>query len=90
MCVFKFIFYAIPLYYIEVLVYLKVGIEYSKKVGTEKVKVLTLARNRGKGGAIRMVCAIFRILINLILSGVSVWVNIDGTCAQQKVILMSH
>jgi len=28
---------------------------YSKKVGTDTLRVLTLDKNRGKGGAIRMV-----------------------------------
>ena len=29
--------------------------KYSQKYGTDKVRVLTLAKNRGKGGAVRMV-----------------------------------
>lgn len=33
----------------------KVGLEYSKKYGSEKIRVLTQTYNRGKGGAIRMV-----------------------------------
>ncbi|XP_022091612.1 dolichyl-phosphate beta-glucosyltransferase-like [Acanthaster planci] len=32
----------------------KVALEYSKKYGTERVRVLTLAKNRGKGGAVRL------------------------------------
>ncbi|KAH7968348.1 hypothetical protein HPB52_007960 [Rhipicephalus sanguineus] len=31
-----------------------VGLQYSLKYGTENVRVLTLAKNRGKGGAVRM------------------------------------
>uniref|UniRef100_A0A023GMZ9 Dolichyl-phosphate beta-glucosyltransferase n=1 Tax=Amblyomma triste TaxID=251400 RepID=A0A023GMZ9_AMBTT len=31
-----------------------VGMQYSLKYGTENVRVLTLAKNRGKGGAVRM------------------------------------
>lgn len=30
--------------------------EYSKKYGTGKVRVLALEKNRGKGGAVRLVC----------------------------------
>lgn len=30
------------------------GLKYSKSYGTDKVRVLTLAKNRGKGGAIRL------------------------------------
>lgn len=33
----------------------EVAMDYSKKFGCEKVRVLTLAWNRGKGGAVRMV-----------------------------------
>lgn len=33
----------------------QVGLGYGKKYGTDKVRVLTLAKNRGKGGAVRMV-----------------------------------
>lgn len=32
----------------------KVGLAYCKKFGCDKVRVLTLAKNRGKGGAVRM------------------------------------
>ncbi|XP_068228386.1 dolichyl-phosphate beta-glucosyltransferase isoform X2 [Palaemon carinicauda] len=32
----------------------KVGLSYCKKFGCDKVRVLTLAKNRGKGGAVRM------------------------------------
>jgi len=32
----------------------QVGLEYSKKYTTDKVRVLTLETNRGKGGAVRM------------------------------------
>lgn len=34
----------------------QVGLDYSKKLGCDKIRVLTLAKNRGKGGAVRMVC----------------------------------
>ncbi|XP_065845878.1 dolichyl-phosphate beta-glucosyltransferase-like isoform X2 [Oscarella lobularis] len=33
----------------------KVGMEYTKKYGHEKIRVLTFEKNRGKGGAVRMV-----------------------------------
>jgi len=36
----------------------QVGLEYSKKWSTDKVRVLTLETNRGKGGAVRMVIII--------------------------------
>lgn len=32
----------------------KVGLKYSRQYGTDKVRVLTLVHNRGKGGAVRM------------------------------------
>ncbi|XP_006814586.1 dolichyl-phosphate beta-glucosyltransferase-like [Saccoglossus kowalevskii] len=32
----------------------KVALDYSKKYGIDKVRVLTLAKNRGKGGAVRL------------------------------------
>ncbi|KAJ8275575.1 hypothetical protein COCON_G00073270 [Conger conger] len=32
----------------------EVALEYTKKYGADKVRVLTLVRNRGKGGAVRM------------------------------------
>lgn len=38
----------------------QVALEYSKKYTTDKVRVLNLIKNRGKGGAVRMVCAIQR------------------------------
>jgi hypothetical protein len=31
------------------------SLEYSKKLGTEKFRVLELVKNRGKGGAVRLV-----------------------------------
>ena len=31
------------------------ALQYTEKHGSDRVRVLTLARNRGKGGAIRMV-----------------------------------
>lgn len=34
---------------------MKVALEYSKKYSTDVVRVLKLDKNRGKGGAIRMV-----------------------------------
>ena len=33
----------------------QVALEYSKKHTTELIRVLTLAKNRGKGGAVRLV-----------------------------------
>lgn len=35
--------------------YLQVAMKYTKKYGAQKVRVLTLVKNRGKGGAVRMV-----------------------------------
>ena len=37
------------------LLFFQTGLRYSKAYGTEKVRVLTLEKNRGKGGAIRLV-----------------------------------
>lgn len=33
----------------------EVGLSYSKQYGCDKVRVLTLTQNRGKGGAVRLV-----------------------------------
>lgn len=33
----------------------KVALKYSQKYGSDKVRVITLVQNRGKGGAVRMV-----------------------------------
>lgn len=33
----------------------QVALQYSRKYGADKVRVLTLVKNRGKGGAVRMV-----------------------------------
>ncbi|KAK2828329.1 hypothetical protein Q5P01_019363 [Channa striata] len=33
----------------------ELGLRYTKKYGADKVRVLTLVKNRGKGGAVRMV-----------------------------------
>lgn len=33
----------------------QVAMRYSRKYGADKFRVLTLVRNRGKGGAVRMV-----------------------------------
>lgn len=33
----------------------QVAMQYTKKYGADKVRVLTLVKNRGKGGAVRMV-----------------------------------
>jgi len=37
------------------LYYFQVALLYSEKYGTDKVRVLTLVKNRGKGGAVKMV-----------------------------------
>lgn len=34
----------------------RLGIKYSQKYTTDKVRVLDLIENRGKGGAVRLVC----------------------------------
>lgn len=41
----------------------EVGLSYSKKFSCDKVRVLTLARNRGKGGAVRMVSHVGKTVI---------------------------
>lgn len=33
-----------------------VALKYSSKYSSDKIRVLTLVRNRGKGGAVRLVC----------------------------------
>ena len=37
----------------------QVALKYSEKYSTNKVRILTLEQNRGKGGAIRLVCTYF-------------------------------
>jgi len=39
-----------------IVVYWQVALGYVKKYGVKFVRVLTLEKNRGKGGAVRMVC----------------------------------
>jgi len=34
----------------------QIALDYVKKYGVKFVRVLTLEKNRGKGGAVRMVC----------------------------------
>lgn len=41
----------------------EVGLSYSQKFGCDKVRVLTLTKNRGKGGAVRMVNSLLGYLI---------------------------
>lgn len=36
----------------------QIGLQYAKKYTTEKIRVLTLMKNRGKGGAVKRVCDI--------------------------------
>ena len=43
----------------------EVGLDYVDKYGSDKVRVLTLAKNRGKGGAVRMGMLRARLLSNL-------------------------
>lgn len=44
------------------------GLKYSQKYSTNKVRVLELIENRGKGGAVRLVCFSNRqILLNTYL-----------------------
>lgn len=37
------------------LLFIKVALKYSSKFGTDRVRVLTFEKNRGKGGAVRLV-----------------------------------
>lgn len=37
----------------------EIALRYAKKYTTEKVRVLNLIKNRGKGGAVRLVSAVF-------------------------------
>lgn len=39
---------------------LKVALGYSKKCGSDVLRVLTQDYNRGKGGAVRMVCYLIK------------------------------
>lgn len=39
-----------------------VALDYAKKFSVDKVRLLDLIKNRGKGGAVRLVCQIFKII----------------------------
>lgn len=41
--------------FLSVVLSCQVAMRYSRKYGADKVRVLTLVENRGKGGAVRMV-----------------------------------
>lgn len=45
----------------------EVALSYSQKYGTEKVRLLELKENRGKGGAVRLVCHSAPILCPFLL-----------------------
>jgi len=49
--------------------------DYTKRYGHEKVRVLTLEKNRGKGGAVRLVCALIFPLEDTVYVGVVVTCN---------------
>ena len=40
----------------------QVALKYVKKYGVESIRVLTLTKNRGKGGAVRLVNRYFMII----------------------------
>ena len=40
---------------------IQVALKYTEKYGSDKVRVLTFVKNRGKGGAVRMVRLSFQI-----------------------------
>jgi dolichyl-phosphate beta-glucosyltransferase len=42
----------------------QIGLSYSEKFGCDKVRVLTLSSNRGKGGAVRLVIIFPALFIN--------------------------
>lgn len=42
-------------YKMNVVMLCQVALRYTRKYGADKVRVLTLVKNRGKGGAVRMV-----------------------------------
>ena len=43
----------------------KVALGYTEKYGADKVRVLTLVKNRGKGGAVRMVIVPYLLCVYL-------------------------
>lgn len=47
------------------------SLEYSKKLGTDKFRVLELIKNRGKGGAVRLVIFFFNPQIQILLKSLS-------------------
>lgn len=66
----KLLSWFLCLFYAGFCVSYQVAMKYCKKYGSDKVRVLTLVKNRGKGGAVRMVIDAF--------ISFSVWT----TCAQ--------
>ena len=47
---------------------LQAALKYSERYGVDKVRVLTLKENRGKGGAVRLV-SIVSLLLLLLFTG---------------------
>ena len=60
--------------------------KYSEQYGTECVRVLTLAQNRGKGGAVRRVSSTAR-LIQTLYSLMSAFIILDIAIRRYNVIL---
>ena len=51
----SFIYLQFWSFFIRIILWLtQVALEYSNKYSTDRVRVLTLAKNRGKGGAVRL------------------------------------
>lgn len=57
-----------------------VALSYSRRYGSDRVRVLTGARNRGKGGAIRVVRSITHIHILYICSCSCARVRVEALC----------
>jgi len=45
----------------------EVALKYTSKHGCDKVRVLTLVKNRGKGGAVRLVSCVFQSVFTIIV-----------------------
>ena len=46
----------VSLWFVVSVCIMEVALDYSRKYGVHQMRVLTLEKNRGKGGAVRLVC----------------------------------
>lgn len=56
----------------------EVALQYTSKYGCDKVRVLTLVKNRGKGGAVRLVIYIYCSLVLIIVIAILIILTFLG------------